>query len=41
MRQANAHREETAYPLEMQGWMPGIVLRQLEVLVRKIADWSW
>src|SRR3712207_488039 len=41
MRQANAHREETACPLEMQGWMPGIVLRQLEVLVRKIAVRSW
>ncbi len=40
IREPNAHREETAHPLEMQGRMTGIVLQQLEVLVRKITDRS-
>ncbi len=40
IREPNAHREETAHPLETQGRMTGIVLQQLEVLVRKITDRS-
>jgi hypothetical protein len=40
VRKTDTRREETSHPLELQGWMTGIVLQQLEVLVRKITDRS-